>query len=231
MKIQSAIFTLVGCTGLGAVIGGGIGYGLGKLSPEYYQSVFERGNEQSFDPVAVGLGQGVTQGAVGGIVVGLVLVVLFVWRDVLLSAQGDPNQEHHAPRRRISVGLLIFAVIIGVLALCSVSILVFGLNRPDPRHQLNRNVTKQLIESLKKGLELYALDHNGNYPSTAQGLKALYVRPEDDPAWDGPYVAVLNDVWGTPIQYAEPSGDRGPRKPVVWSLGRDKASNTSDDVQ
>jgi general secretion pathway protein G len=96
---------------------------------------------------------------------------------------------------------------------------------------LSRNETKRRINNLTKSLELYALDHNGRYPSTAQGLKALYVKPEDDAAWNGPYVADLKDVWGAPIQYEEPSGDREPRIPLVWSLGHDKQTNTSDDIR
>jgi len=238
MKIPSAIATFVGCTVLGAGIGGGIGYALGKLAPGYYRSVFVGGNEPSFDPVAVGIGQGVTQGAAGGIVVGLALVVLFIWRDVRTAAPADPHREGAPRRRKISVGLLVFAAIVAVLGLGSACIVVDVFLRPDvwlnPQRQLSRDGTRQRIERVNDALENYALDHDGRYPSTAQGLKVLYVKPEDDPAWHGPYgkdERDLKDAWGTPLCYAEPSAEGGSRKPSVWSLGPDKAPNTSDDIR
>lgn len=65
---------------LGGLLGLLIGLALGSLVPGYYRSVFANGNEEFFDPVAVGIGQGLTQGVVFGGVVGLVLVALFYWR-------------------------------------------------------------------------------------------------------------------------------------------------------
>jgi hypothetical protein len=39
--------------------------------------VFNNGSAQGFDPVAVGIGQGLTQGIGAGVVTGLVLVALY----------------------------------------------------------------------------------------------------------------------------------------------------------
>lgn len=239
MKITSSISTFVGCTLLGAGIGGGIGYALGKLAPGYYRSVFVGGNEPSFDPVAVGIGQGITQGAAGGIVVGLALVVLFIWRDVRMAVPVDPLREGTPRRRKISVGLLVFAAIVAVLGLGSACIVVDVFVRPEvwlnPQRQLDRNETRRRIERLRNALENYAGDHGGRYPSKAQGLNALYMQPEGDAAWEGPYSGRherdLNDVWGTPLSCAEPAAESESRKPSIWSFGPDKAPNTSDDVR
>src|SRR5262249_21201796 len=66
MTIRNAVATVVGCTLLFAAIGATIGYGLGALRPGYYRTVYRVGREPWFDPVSVGIGQGVTQGTGGG---------------------------------------------------------------------------------------------------------------------------------------------------------------------
>jgi hypothetical protein len=56
-----------------------IGLALGTLVPGYYRSVFAGGDRPSFDPVAVGIGQGLTQGVVVGLFVGVALVAVHYW--------------------------------------------------------------------------------------------------------------------------------------------------------
>lgn len=66
---------------------------------------------------------------------------------------------------------------------------------------------KAQIESLATALDSYRLD-NGRYPSSAQGLSALWQRPSIDPPanWTEPYLrkAVPNDPWGNPYVYVAP---------------------------
>jgi hypothetical protein len=97
MTIRAAIATIAACMGLLAGLGAGIGWAIGTYSPGYYRSVFPRGNEPWFDPVAVGVGQGLTQGVSGGVVVGLAVVTIFVWRDSRIRRQPVLNAE---PDRR-----------------------------------------------------------------------------------------------------------------------------------
>lgn len=63
------------------------------------------------------------------------------------------------------------------------------------------------IESLATALDTYRLD-NGRYPTTAQGLGALWQKPMIDPPanWTEPYVrkAVPDDPWGRPYVYEAP---------------------------
>lgn len=89
------------------------------------------------------------------------------------------------------------------------------------------------IENLGLALDAYRLD-NHDYPSTAQGLKALMLRPEGDPVpanWRGPYLrrALPNDPWGRPYIYRAP-GDSVPMGYDLLSLGRDaKVGGTGED--
>lgn len=74
----------------------------------------------------------------------------------------------------------------------------------------------------------------GDYPSTAEGLKALVTAPADKAArWAGPYVkggdTAIIDQWGEPYQYRYP-GVRNKTGFDVWSKGPDKQDGTPDDI-
>jgi general secretion pathway protein G len=99
------------------------------------------------------------------------------------------------------------------------------------RDALKKNARVQ-IGGLEKSLSLYMLDLN-QYPSTAQGLQALVVRPADlkNPAkWNG-YLEkdVPLDPWNNPYQYAYP-GQRNPGGFDVWSMGPDGVDGSGDEV-
>jgi hypothetical protein len=64
-----------------AAIGWAIGLGIGLCCPDYYRDVFEGGRSPEFNPVAVGVGQGLTQGAAGGAALGLGLVAILAWHE------------------------------------------------------------------------------------------------------------------------------------------------------
>ena len=89
------------------------------------------------------------------------------------------------------------------------------------------------IENFGLALDAYRLD-NHQYPSTAQGLAALQVKPDGDPpavGWRGPYLrrALPNDPWGRPYIYRSP-GDSVPNGYDLLSLGRDgRAGGTGED--
>ena len=64
------------------------------------------------------------------------------------------------------------------------------------------------IEMLGAALDAYRLD-NGRYPTTEQGLSALWEEPPTDPQprnWRGPYLrkAVPLDPWQSPYVYTSP---------------------------
>src|SRR5687767_6409494 len=80
------------------------------------------------------------------------------------------------------------------------------------------------MEMLGAALDAYRLD-NGRYPTTAQGMAALWEQPNVEPAatnWRGPYLRkpVPPDPWGSPYIYGYP-GEQNPRGYDLLSLGAD----------
>ena len=79
------------------------------------------------------------------------------------------------------------------------------------------------MEMLGAALDAYRLD-NGAYPTTAQGLDALWQSPANEPVqtWKGPYLrkAVPLDPWGHPYAYASP-GEANPNGYDLQTYGRD----------
>jgi hypothetical protein len=124
MTIRIAVATVFGCTLLGAAIGVSLGYALGTLAPGYYRTVFRSGREPWFDPVSVGVGEGLTQGTAGGAGVGLAVVALLCWREVRLRRVEEPPAPadgkpvgSEAVARRV---LLVVGIALGLgFSLCS----------------------------------------------------------------------------------------------------------------
>ena len=119
--------------------------------------------------------------------------------------------------------LLVVIVIIGLLV---------GYVAPRYFAQAGKSkvqVTRAQIDSFEKALDQYRLD-TGHYPTTEQGLSALFTRPNNEPKWDGPYLrkAVPLDPWDRPYIYRQP-GEHG--EIDVVSLGRDgQVGGTGEDA-
>ncbi len=99
--------------------------------------------------------------------------------------------------------LLVVMVIIGLLA---------GYVAPRYFAQIGKSevkTAKAQVDALEKALDQYRLD-TGHYPTTEQGLAALFTRPANEPKWDGPYLRkqVPPDPWGKPYVYRQP-GEHG----------------------
>lgn len=116
------------------------------------------------------------------------------------------------------IEMLVVIVVIAILA---------GLVGP----LVFRNVGDAKVSAAKAQLELFglALDQyrldNDYYPSTAQGLSALWTMPAGEPAarnWRGPYLKkpIPNDPWGRPYIYKCP-GDSTPNGYDLVTYGRD----------
>ncbi len=82
---------------------------------------------------------------------------------------------------------------------------------------------KSQIEMLGAALDAYRLD-NGRYPSTEQGLAALWEKPTSDPPanWRSPYLRkpVPLDPWGRAYLYMSP-GQVNPQGYDLLSYGAD----------
>jgi len=80
------------------------------------------------------------------------------------------------------------------------------------------------IEMLGAALDAYRLD-NGAYPTSGQGLAALWREPQTDPRprnWRGPYLRkdVPLDPWTNPYEYRSPGIESGTGYDLV-SYGSD----------
>lgn len=111
--------------------------------------------------------------------------------------------------------LLIVLLIIGLLA---------AFVGPKYFAQIGKSqtqVTKAQIEAFDKALDQYRLDL-GKYPTTAQGLDALFSAPLNEANWKGPYLkkSVPLDPWGNKYQFTSPGSQPG-REYEIVSFGRD----------
>ncbi len=118
--------------------------------------------------------------------------------------------------------LLVVMVIIGLLA---------GYVGPKYFTQVGKSevkTAKAQIVALEQAFDQYRLD-TGHYPTTEQGLAALFVKPGDEPKWNGPYLkkATPPDPWGKPYIYKQP-GEHGELD--LLSYGKDGQPGGSDNA-
>jgi general secretion pathway protein G len=97
-----------------------------------------------------------------------------------------------------------------------------------------KSVTAQAqISTLGAALDAYRLD-NGRYPTTEQGLAALWQQPTSAPRpanWRGPYLRQPPplDPWGAAFVYRFP-GEHTPNGFDLSSMGADGAAGGSGDA-
>lgn len=109
-------------------------------------------------------------------------------------------------------------VVLGILGLLAVLVVprVVGFYS-----KAKVDTAKIQIEKFGGILDLYRLEV-GSYPAQDDGLKALFEKPADAEAWNGPYIKnddSLMDPWGEPYVYRFP-GEHGEYD--IYSLGADK---------
>ncbi len=89
-------------------------------------------------------------------------------------------------------------------------------------------------DSLKTSLTRYRIDL-GDYPTTAEGLGALFTAPANRAErWRGPYAETTgnklpSDPWGEAYRYRYP-GVKNKGGYDLYSTGPDKAEGTEDDI-
>jgi general secretion pathway protein G len=108
------------------------------------------------------------------------------------------------PRRRTGFTLIEILVVIVVIAILATLV---APNIFQHVGAAKDATAKSQIEMLSAALDAYRLD-NGHYPSTEQGLNALWEKPTIDPPpnWRGPYLRkpVPPDPWQRPYVYLFP---------------------------
>ena len=135
------------------------------------------------------------------------------------------RSRNHSTAGFTLLEVLLVLAILGVITAMVVPRLV------GRQKQANIDATRLSIRGLEQALKLYALDHDGDYPTTNQGLDALRLAPRTgDFRWKGPYLEMPPlDAWGNPFLYICP-GHQHPDSFDIASVGPDGVSNTDDDI-
>lgn len=120
MNIRKALVLVISMTLVFTTFGGLVGFWLGRFLPSYYRSVFKNGGEPHFDPIAVGLGLGISQGAMAGAILGIVALAIMVWRG---RRSREANQS--AAVRKDMKGTRRFLKIAGILVAALVTPFIF----------------------------------------------------------------------------------------------------------
>lgn len=134
------------------------------------------------------------------------------------------------PRRRSGFTLMEVLLVLAILGVIMAMVVPQLLGR---QQKANIDAAKLSIKGLEQALDLYALDHDGEFPMTNIGLQALLAPGGNDPQWKGPYLkdstTLPLDPWGNPLQYEYP-GKYQQGKADIWSWGPDKQSGSEDDI-
>ena len=105
-------------------------------------------------------------------------------------------------------GLTLIQILVGVAVLGVIAAVVLAPRLLGQAGRALQTRAAEDIETLGIALDRYAQD-SGDYPSTEQGLKALWEKPEEPPLpinWLGPYIQIpiTEDPWGNPYIYIRP---------------------------
>lgn len=67
---------------------------------------------------------------------------------------------------------------------------------------------KVQIQMVETALDAFRLDF-GRYPTETEGISILWIKPQNQILWDGPYLPkpLKLDPWGNPYVYKSPAGD------------------------
>ncbi len=120
------------------------------------------------------------------------------------------------------IELMLVVIIIGAL---SAMVLPRLVGRSE---QARISATKADIKAnIATGLKLYELD-NGAFPTTEEGLAALFTQSGSATNWNGPYLESKPlDSWGREYQYESP-GTHRPQDYDLFSLGKDGQKGGDD---
>jgi general secretion pathway protein G len=121
------------------------------------------------------------------------------------------------------IELMLVVIIIGALVAMVMPRLT-GRSEQARVSAANADVRANIATALK----LYELD-NGSFPTSSEGLEALFSKPASAASWNGPYLERKPlDPWGREYKYHSP-GEHRTADYDLYSLGKD-GTESSDDV-
>jgi len=127
--------------------------------------------------------------------------------------------------------------LVHLLIVITVVVVLAGVAAPRllrQQEKARRTQATNDIDALGLALDIYA-DHNGTYPSTEQGLKALWEKPIIPPVpgnWKGPYLnkPILKDPWDDYYVYIYP-GRHNKHDYDLLSYGKDRVAGGKGDSE
>ncbi|WP_413740586.1 type II secretion system major pseudopilin GspG [Sphingomonas sp. Sphisp66] len=150
-------------------------------------------------------------------------IVLKQFHDIAPRVRTDiapkvQDRKHAVPEGEAGLTLIEMMIVLVIIAVVAGMVVASGiLSRPD---QAKATTTKADLATIGSALKMYRLD-NGDYPTTAQGLKALSektsVPPLPSTFPQGGYISKpALDGWGKPYEYTSEGGSF-----TIRSLGKD----------
>ena len=101
--------------------------------------------------------------------------------------------------------------LIEILVVIAMIALLASLVAPKLFNKLGSAKTKTAkvqIQMVETALDAFRLDF-GRYPTESEGITILWIKPENQIQWDGPYLPkpLKLDPWGHPYVYKSPAGE------------------------
>jgi general secretion pathway protein G len=132
----------------------------------------------------------------------------------------------------LSKGFTLLELLLVVLIISILAAMIVPRLLPQSEEAKIKVARAEVLANVPAALDLFMLNV-GRYPTTDEGLEALWTRPASvsDSKWNGPYVKrkSFKDPWGNPFIYRYPPQAGGLDYDLI-SAGPDGEENTEDDI-
>ena len=132
------------------------------------------------------------------------------------------------PTTRANAGFSILELLL-VLVILSILAGIVGMRFAGQSGKAKVKAAKVQVVEFSSALGTYEIGI-GTFPTTSQGLDALYKQPSGVDDWDGPYMTkrVDQDPWGHDWQYRSPGTHN--KDFDLYSFGPDGSEGGGDDI-
>jgi len=142
------------------------------------------------------------------------------------------NKKRHVCRRRCAAKVFGFTLIELLLVLVILATLAAVVTPKFTKRSEQARITaaKTQISLFEVALDAFEIDI-GRYPTTPEGLRALFEKPTTDAdGWQQPYIRdIPKDPWGNEYVYRYP-GQYNEDGYDLYSLGPDRKLGGDDDI-